>query len=146
LKSEKRVKTDEASDRKVLKKSWESGKNHDVVEPKRLKHVRVHLIDRLQMKKSGRSSGNCSSLEGLRIELLFRGEIEESNLYLAGSLACFFGVLYAYLTEQVKGYFGLVLILTAIMMIWYLRDKRKETRRKYEKEIELLATRSRRSH
>ena len=78
--------------------------------------------------------------------MLFKDEIEENNLYLAGSLAYFFGVLYACLTEQVKGYFGMVLILTAIMMIWYLRDKRKETRRKYEKEIELLATRSRRSH
>jgi len=98
------------------------------------------------MKKSGRSSDNSSSLEGLRIELLFKDEIEENNLYLAGSLAYFFGVLLAYLTEQVKGYFGIVLILTAIMVIWYLRDKRKETRRKYEKKIESLATRSRRSH
>jgi Flp pilus assembly protein TadB len=91
------------------------------------------------MKKSGRSPNN-SSLEKLRIELLFKEEIEENNLFLAASLAYLFGVLYACLTDAVERYFGIILILTAVMIIWFLRDKRKEIRRRYEKEIESLLT------
>jgi Ca2+/Na+ antiporter len=77
-------------------------------------------------------------LEQLRIELLFKEEIEENNLFLAASLAYFFGVLYASLTVAVERYFGIILILTAIMIIWYLRDKRKEIKTEYEKQIESL--------
>ena len=88
------------------------------------------------MKNCGRSKDN--SLEKLRIELCFKEEIEENNLFLAGSLAYFFGVVYATLNKEVETYFGIILILTAIMIIWYLRDKRKEMRRKYEKQIESL--------
>lgn len=90
------------------------------------------------MKKSGRSDSKDESLEKLRIELLFKEEIEENNLFLAASLAYFFGALYAALTEQVERYFSVILILTAVMIIWYLRDKRKEIRRKYEKQVEAL--------
>lgn len=70
--------------------------------------------------------------------MLFKADIEENNLSLAASLAYFFGVLYASLTDAVERYFGTILILTAIMVIWYLRDKRNEIKRKYEKEIESL--------
>ena len=83
-----------------------------------------------------------SSLRVLQIELLFEEEIEENNLFLAASLAYFFGVLLACLTQAVETYFGIILILTAIMIIWYLRDKRKEIRRKYEKQIETLLRKS----
>jgi membrane protein DedA with SNARE-associated domain len=69
---------------------------------------------------------------------MFKEEIEESNLFLAASLAYFFGVLYTALTEQVERYFSAILVLTAIMIIWYLRDRRKEIRRKYEKQVEAL--------
>lgn len=79
-----------------------------------------------------------SSLGELQIELSFKEEIEENNLFLAASLAYFFGVLFACLTEVVETYFGIILILTAIMIIWYFRDRRKEIRRKYEKRIESL--------
>ena len=92
------------------------------------------------MKKSGRSDSKDKPLEKLREELLqielFREEIEENNLFLAASLAYFFGVLYAALIEQVEKYFGIILILSAVMIIWYIHDKRKEIRRKYEKQIE----------
>lgn len=90
------------------------------------------------MSKSGRSESKDNSLEELRIKLCFKEEIEESNLFLAGSLAYFFGVVYACLGKEVETHFGIILILTAIMIIWYLRDKRKEIRRKYERQIESL--------
>jgi len=91
------------------------------------------------MKKSGRSRFRYS-LRKLQIELNFKEEIEENNLFMAASLAYFFGVLYACLTDAVERYFGIILILTAIMIIWYLRDKRKEIKRRYEREIESLLT------
>jgi Flp pilus assembly protein TadB len=89
------------------------------------------------MTSSGRSESE-DSLKELEIKLLFKEEIEENNLFLAASLAYFFGVLYACLTDAVERYFSIILILTAIMIIWFLRDKRKEIRRKYEKQIEEL--------
>jgi len=94
------------------------------------------------MKKAERSRLESQiqiSLEELRIKLCFKEEVEENNLFLAAGLTYFFGVLFACLTEVVERYFGVVLILTAIMIVWYLRDKRKEIRRKFEKEIESLS-------
>ena len=88
------------------------------------------------MKKRGRSK-NYSS-EELRIKLCFKEEIDANNLFLAASLTYFFGVLFACLTEVVERYIGIILILTAVMIVWYFRDKRKEIRRKYEKQIESL--------
>jgi predicted membrane protein len=88
------------------------------------------------MKKSGRSKDN--SFEELLIELCFKEEIEENNIFLAASIAHFFGILFVALTEVVERYFGVILILTAIMIIWYFRDKRKEIRRKYEKQTAYL--------
>jgi len=90
------------------------------------------------MKKRGRSQFKDNSLEELRIKLCFKEEIEENNLFLAASLTYFFIVLFACLTEVVEIYFGVILILTAIIIVWYFRDKRKEIRRKYEEQIELL--------
>jgi len=90
------------------------------------------------MKESGRSKRKENFLKELLIELSFKEEIDENNLLLAASLAYFFGVVYASLTGEVETYFGIILILTAIMIVWYLRDKRKEIRRKYEKQIESL--------
>ena len=87
-----------------------------------------------KMRRSSRSKDN--SLEELWIRLCFKDEIEENNLFLAASLAYFFGVLLACLTEVMERYFGIILILTAIMIVWYFRDKRREIRRKYEKRIE----------
>jgi len=92
------------------------------------------------MEKKGRSKDN--SLEELRIKLCFEEEIEENNLFLAGSLAYFFAVVYTTLSGEVETYFGMILILTAIMIVWYLRDRRKEIRRKYEKQIESLLRKS----
>lgn len=89
------------------------------------------------MKKVGRSSrSKDSSLEELLIRLCFKDEIEENNLFLTASLAYFFGVFYALLTQEVELHFGIILILTAVMIVWYFRDKRREIRRKYEKQIE----------
>lgn len=93
--------------------------------------------DELEKFVSGKVSEQTeNSLQKLQIELCFKEEVEENNLFLAASLAYFFGVLFASLTQAVETYFGTILILTAIMIIWYLRDKRKEIRRKYEKQIE----------
>ena len=89
------------------------------------------------MKKSGRSNSEISLMK-LQIEISSKMEIEENNVLLAASLAYFFVVLYAASTEQVEKYFGIILILTAIMIIWHFRDKRKETKRKYEAQIEAL--------
>jgi len=89
------------------------------------------------MKKMGRSSrSKAIFLEELRIRLCFKDEIEENNLFLAGSLAYLFGVLYALLAQAVELYLGIILILTAVMIVWYFRDKRREIRRRYEKRIE----------
>jgi len=99
------------------------------------------------MKKSGRPQPKSNSLQKLLVELLFKEEIEENNIFLAASLAYFFVVFYACLTEQVERLFGIVLILTSTMIVWYLRDRRKETRRKYEEEIEsLLVSRRLQNH
>jgi Flp pilus assembly protein TadB len=89
------------------------------------------------MKESGRSAPE-DSFEELLIKLCFKEEIDENNLLLAASLAYFFGVLFACLTQEVETNFGIILILSAIMIMWYFRDKRKEIRRKYEKQIESL--------
>jgi len=45
------------------------------------------------MSKVERSQPKSNSLEELRIELCFKEEIEENNLFLAASLAYFFGSL-----------------------------------------------------
>jgi len=90
------------------------------------------------MKKRGWSLSKDYSLEELRIKLCFKEEIEENNLFLAAGLTYFFGVLLASLTEVVETHFGVILVLTSIMIIWYVRDKRKEIRREYEKRIESL--------
>ena len=91
------------------------------------------------MKKSGQPRSKDGSLEELQIELGFKEEIEENNLFSAASLTYFFVVFFACLTEAVETYIGIILILTAIMIVWFFRDKRKEIRRKYEKQIELLS-------
>lgn len=93
------------------------------------------------MKKRGWSLSKDYSSEELRIKLCFKEEIEENNLFLAAGLTYFFGVLFASLTEVVETHFGVILVLTSIMIIWYVRDKRKEIRRKYEKRIESLLER-----
>lgn len=82
------------------------------------------------MKRSGRSKRD--SEDRLRNELLFKLEIEENNIFLSAGLAYFFVVLFACLTEKVEPYFGIILILTSIMIIWYFMDKRKEIRRRIE--------------
>jgi Ca2+/Na+ antiporter len=82
------------------------------------------------MKKCGRSKSD--SVDRLKKELVAKANIEENNIFLSASLAYFFVVLYASLTEQVERSFGIILILTSIMIIWYFMDKRKEIRRKIE--------------
>jgi len=69
--------------------------------------------------------------------LCFKEEIEENNIFLAASLAYFFGVFFACLTQEVEVYFGTILILTA-MIVWYFMSKRKDIRRKYEKRLASL--------
>ena len=91
------------------------------------------------MKKRGRSPSEDDSFDELLIELCFKEEIDENNIFLAASIAHFFGMLFVALTEVVERYFGVILILTAIMIVWYFRDKRKEIRRKFEKRIESLS-------
>ena len=78
------------------------------------------------------------SLRELLIQRCWEAETEENSIFLAASLTYFFGVLLANFTNLVEPYFGVILILTAIMVIWYFRDKRKEIQVKYEKEIERL--------
>lgn len=90
------------------------------------------------MKKTGRSESKDISLDELLIKTGFKEEIDENNLLYAASLTYFFGVLYAFLTEAVDRTLGLVLILTAVMIIWGVGDKRKQIRRKYEEQIKSL--------
>lgn len=93
------------------------------------------------MKKNGRSKDTSEEKLQARllgIELGFKEEIEENSLFLAASLTYFFGVLLACLTEVVERGFGIILVLTAIMIVWYVRDGRKEIRRKYDRLIETL--------
>jgi len=91
------------------------------------------------MKKMGRASrSKDNSLEELLIRLCFKDEIEENNLFLAASLTYFFGVLFACLTEMIERHFGVILLLIAVMIVWYFKDKRKEIRRKYESRIESI--------
>lgn len=93
------------------------------------------------MKNSGRSRRKDCSLEELRIELCFKEEMDENNLFLGASITYFFIVLFACLVEKVETHFGIILILTAVMIVWFFRDKRKDIRRKYEKQIESLLNR-----
>ena len=88
------------------------------------------MIDRTKMKKSGRSKRD--SADRLRNELIFELDIEENNIFLSASLAYFFIVLFACLTEQLQTYFGVILILTSVMITWYFIDKRKEIRGRIE--------------
>ena len=90
------------------------------------------------MNKSGWSSSKDIDLQISRIELSFKEEIEENNIYLAASVAYFFGMVYASLTGEVETYFGVILVLTAVMIVWAFRDMRKAIRRKYEQQIEEL--------
>ncbi len=66
-----------------------------------------------------------------RIELLFRGEIELNNLFIAASLAYFFVVLFAVLSLQIETQFGIILLLSAVMIVWAVFDWRKGIVRKY---------------
>jgi len=92
------------------------------------------------MSKVGRSPKD-NSFERLRIELCFKDEIEENNIFMAASIAYFFVVLFACLRGEVETYFGIILILTATMIIWYFKDKRTEIRKKYEREIDVILSR-----
>lgn len=98
------------------------------------------MFDRTDLKRGEkvRSESQVTSLQALAIELCFKEEIEENNIFLAASVTYFFVVLYACLIEAVERYFGIILILTAIMITWYFRDRRKEIRRDYVRQIELL--------
>jgi len=79
------------------------------------------------MKKRARSHSRK-----LLIELLFKEEIDKNNIFLSASLAYFFVVLFACVTEKVDGYLGVILALTSIMIVWLFVDIRREIRRKIE--------------
>lgn len=83
------------------------------------------------MTRSGRSTKDSASERSKR-ELIDRASIERNDIFLSASLAYFFVVLYASLTEQVETHLGIILILSSIMIIWYFIDERKEICRKIE--------------
>jgi len=74
----------------------------------------------------------------LLVEICFGEEMEENNIFLASSIGYFFVVLYAFLSHQVEPQYGIILILTAIMIIWLIRGERKKIRRKFEKRLRRL--------
>jgi Flp pilus assembly protein TadB len=84
-----------------------------------------------------------SSSEEFRVNLCFKEEIEENNIFLGASLTYLFAVLLACLLKTIEAYLGIIFMLIAVMMVWYLRDKRKDMRRKYERQVELLKTHGR---
>ena len=86
------------------------------------------------MKDNGRSRNEI--FERLLIEIGFKDEIDANNLFTASSLTYFFIVLFACLTQKVETKFGIILILTAVMIVWNFIDKRKDIRIKYEKQID----------
>jgi hypothetical protein len=83
------------------------------------------------MKKSGRSKKGSEDDRSKR-ETIAKIDIERNNIFLSTSVGYFFIVLYASLTEQVERSFGIILILTSIMIAWYFVDERKEIRRRIE--------------
>jgi len=65
-------------------------------------------------------------MEG-KSRIRFKAEIEENNIYLAGSLAYLSIILYAVIKQEVKVYpEGLFLLLTALMLIYHIRNKRRD--------------------
>jgi Ca2+/Na+ antiporter len=84
------------------------------------------------MKKRVRSHSKNKHSRKLSIELLFKEEIEKNNIFLSASLAYFFVVLFACVTEKVDRYLGVILALTSIMIVWLFVDIRREIRRKIE--------------
>jgi hypothetical protein len=95
------------------------------------------------MKKRGRSQSKNNSLKELLVELSFNEEIEENNLFMEASLGYFFVVLFAVLTKQIDTDFGIILFLIAVMIIWFLRDRRKGIIREYEEEVLDMPSRAR---
>jgi hypothetical protein len=59
-----------------------------------------------------------------RLELQFKADIEENNIWSAASLAYFFSVIYVLLTAQVELYVGGVLVLTGLFCIYYFHVQR----------------------
>jgi cell division protein FtsW (lipid II flippase) len=83
------------------------------------------------------------TVELKRLELFFREEIELNNVLLGASVAYFFIVLFALLMQEVALEYGIILLLTALMLAWALVDKRKEIRRKYDDLFKVLEKRAR---
>jgi inner membrane protein involved in colicin E2 resistance len=73
------------------------------------------------------------SSELKRIELNLKEKIDLNNILITASLAYLFAVLFAVLRREVEPYFGTILVLTAIMVIWALLDWRKSMMREYNK-------------
>lgn len=95
------------------------------------------------MTLNGRSKNKISQrsleLEKFEIELLAKDKIEENNIFIGSSLAYLFVVLFASLTHAVETYFGVILILSAIMIVWFFRDRRVDLRESYVNQIRKLS-------
>jgi hypothetical protein len=87
------------------------------------------------MKKVGRSNKIFGEMQLKLLEILAKEEIERSNILLTATLGYFFIVLYAVLTEAVERLYGVVLILTSIIIISYFLYEREKIARKYKKKI-----------
>jgi hypothetical protein len=64
------------------------------------------------------------SLNKKCLELQFKADIEENNIWLAASLAYFFSVLYVILTAQLGVYVESVLLLVGVFLFYYFHVQR----------------------
>jgi hypothetical protein len=76
------------------------------------------------MSKEMRDSKVILEVGCKRLEIQFKADIEENNIWLAASLAYFFSVVYVILTAQVELYVGGVLVLTGLLFIYHFHVQR----------------------
>ena len=93
-------------------------------------------------KRSGRSNliiGDNAryKLADLLLEQ-FKGDMGKNSIEYAAALTYFFSTVYAYLTEAVEQTLGLTIILSAMIIIWYMSSQRMKIKDKYSKKITLL--------
>lgn len=75
------------------------------------------------------------------IELSFREKVDRNNVFLTGSIAYFFLILFTVLVTGIETSYGIILLLTAIMLFWGVIDMRKRSISEYDKKIKELINR-----
>lgn len=65
-------------------------------------------------------------------------DIDRNNIELGAGITYFFGIIYAIVAEAVEQKLGLILLLSAVVVLWYFYTERKRIRDKYSRKIASL--------